>query len=135
MLYWILLEFRTIQILIVIKACTLQRIEADGFMLCGMKAKQEKIYQRLITRDQLTGELTWNAKDSLSTHDGLSSAFPRGQFNAYAGDTLAIFWRDTSAVSANDWDIQMVVSQDGELTGVHLQPSTLIQIIKETLIS
>ena len=69
------------------------------------------------------GGTTWNAKDSLSTHDGLSSAFPRGQFNAHTGDTLAIFWRDTSAASANDWDIQMVVSQDG---GANWSSSTVI---------
>lgn len=59
------------------------------------------------------GGVNWSEKDSLSIHDGLSSAFPRGQFNAYDGDTLAIFWRDTSTVSSNDWDIQMVVSEDG----------------------
>ncbi len=42
-----------------------------------------------------------------------SSAFPRGQYNAYGGDSLAIFWRDY--VSANNWDIKMSVSTDGGL--------------------
>jgi len=61
----------------------------------------------------IDGGTTWSLKDSLSVHEGLSSAFPRGQFNAYSGDTLAIFWRDSSIAPTNDWDIKMVVSQDG----------------------
>ncbi len=62
----------------------------------------------------LDGGRTWSAKDSLSTHDGMRSSFPRGQFAAYSGDTLAIAWRDS--VSTYDWDIQMVVSTDGGAT-------------------
>ena len=62
----------------------------------------------------IDGGATWSLKDSLSVPDGLPSAFPRGQFKAYSGDTLAIFWRDsTSSPVPNDWDINMVVSQDG----------------------
>ncbi len=64
----------------------------------------------------LDGGLTWSPRDSLSVHDGLSSAFPRGQYNAYGGDSLAILWRDTSTVRSDDWDIHMVVSQDGGAT-------------------
>ena len=61
------------------------------------------------------GGVTWSLKDTLSNHDGIPSSFPRGQFNAYSGDTLAIFWRDSSTIGIDNWDIQMVVSQDGGL--------------------
>ncbi len=58
----------------------------------------------------VNGGISWLPKNRLSNNDGLKSAFPRGQFNAYDGDTLAIAWRDS--VSGNDWDIQMVLSYD-----------------------
>ncbi len=49
----------------------------------------------------------------LSQTPSRSSAFPRGQYNAYGGDSLAVFWRDY--VGTNNWNIQMVVSTDGGL--------------------
>lgn len=65
---------------------------------------------------------TWQAKQQLSLNEGRKSAFPRGQYNAYAGDTLAICWRDS--VSAQDWDIKMVRSFDGGVTWSN-QPTTI----------
>ena len=60
------------------------------------------------------GGNTWSVKAPLSVHDGIQSAFPRVQLNAYAGDTIAIAWRDSATVfTPSDWDIQMVVSVDG----------------------
>ncbi|RMG83151.1 MAG: hypothetical protein D6707_01585, partial [Bacteroidetes bacterium] len=56
------------------------------------------------------GGMTWTPKKIISTTDAFNSAFPRGQFNACNGDTIAIAWRDS--VSAYDWDIQMVTSFD-----------------------
>jgi Secretion system C-terminal sorting domain len=68
----------------------------------------ESYYSRSID-----GGLNWSVKDTISTDDSFPSAFPRGQFNAYSGDTLAIFWRDSSSLGVDNWDIQMVVSEDG----------------------
>ena len=60
------------------------------------------------------GGNSWSIKDSLSVHDNLQSSFPRAQFNAYGGDTLAIMWRDSATVfNTIYWDLQMVVSTDG----------------------
>ncbi len=60
------------------------------------------------------GGNTWSAKVRISAHDGKSSLFPRAQYNAYGGDTLAIAWRDS--VMANNWNIHMVVSTNGGIT-------------------
>ncbi len=59
------------------------------------------------------GGLTWSAPIRLSDLDGRHSAFPRGQFDVANGDTLAIAWRDSSAVPQNKWDVLMSVSTDG----------------------
>ncbi len=61
------------------------------------------------------GGQNWSEKIMLSLDDGLPSAFPRGQFGACQGDTLAIAWRDSSTIPSptENWDIQMVVSTDG----------------------
>ena len=60
--------------------------------------------------------ITWSAATLLSQDDDKSSAFPRGQFMATASDTLAIAWRDYVSDSPLDWDIHMVVSEDGGQT-------------------
>ncbi len=64
------------------------------------------------------GGQSWSEKVMLSEDDGLPSSFPRGQFNAWAGDTLAILWRDSSAQPSpiENWDLQMVLSLDGGQT-------------------
>ncbi len=55
----------------------------------------------------------WQPKQLISTSDGKSSAFPRGQYNAYGGDSLAIFWRNFVTETPDDWDIKMVLSTNG----------------------
>ncbi len=59
----------------------------------------------------LDAGLTWSPAVKISDDNSQRSAFPRGQFNAYDGDTLAIAWRDE--VSQYNWDIHMVTSTDG----------------------
>ena len=66
----------------------------------------ESFYSR-----SLDGGRTWESKVMLTVDDDTSSVFPRGQFNAYGGDTLAIAWRNK--ISDNNWDIQMTISTDG----------------------
>lgn len=60
--------------------------------------------------------VSWSSKQTLSNQDNLPSSFPRGQFNAYSGDTLAIFWRDSVPMPVENWDLQMVVSENGGQT-------------------
>ncbi len=93
----------------------------------GTSDKPESYYSQ--TTD---GGNTWSAKTLLSVNDDISSSFPRGQFNACSGDTLAIFWRDSSLVfsPADNWNLQMVVSEDGGLnwsTPVEVNPSIAMQ--------
>ncbi|RMH60974.1 MAG: T9SS C-terminal target domain-containing protein, partial [Calditrichaeota bacterium] len=60
--------------------------------------------------------MTWSAPQILSDFDDKASAFPRGQFNAYGGDSLVIAWRNFRTNYSTDkeiWDIQMVTSTDG----------------------
>ncbi len=59
----------------------------------------------------IDGGDSFSSPVQISQTPSKSSAFPRGQYNAYGGDSLAIFWRDY--VSSNNWDIKMVVSTDG----------------------
>lgn len=60
------------------------------------------------------GGRSWKEKIRLSNDDGMPSSFPRGQFNACNGDTIAIAWRDsTPAPPVNHWNLQLVVSFDG----------------------
>ncbi|PJF32880.1 MAG: hypothetical protein CUN57_03595, partial [Phototrophicales bacterium] len=60
--------------------------------------------------------MTWSAPQILSDFDDKASAFPRGQFNAYGGDSLVVAWRNFRTNYSTDkeiWDIQMVTSTDG----------------------
>lgn len=60
------------------------------------------------------GGLTWSVQ-RLSNMDGKHSAFPRAQFEACSGDTLAIAWRDSvsSSGSLQNWDVYMCISTNG----------------------
>jgi len=57
------------------------------------------------------GGRTWSEPQVLSVRDDRRSLFPRGQFNACRGDTVAIAWRDS--VEGGNWDVHMAVSLDG----------------------
>ena len=59
------------------------------------------------------GGQSWSDEVLLSNPDNLPSSFPRTQLNAYSGDTLAIFWRDSVPGPTENWDLQMVLSMDG----------------------
>ncbi len=61
----------------------------------------------------IDGGMSFSTPVQISKNTSKKSAFPRGQYNAYAGDSLAIFWRDN--VTSNNWNIHMVVSTDGGL--------------------
>ncbi|MBN4071422.1 T9SS type A sorting domain-containing protein [Crocinitomix catalasitica] len=80
--------------------------------ITGTSDKPESYYSQ--TTD---GGNTWSPKTLLSINDDISSSFPRGQFNACNGDTLAIMWRDSSLIfsPADNWNLQMAVSVDGGL--------------------
>jgi hypothetical protein len=60
------------------------------------------------------GGLNWSVQ-RLSNMDGKHSAFPRAQFEACSGDTLAIAWRDSvsSSGSLQNWDVYMCISTNG----------------------
>ncbi|NUQ26051.1 MAG: T9SS type A sorting domain-containing protein [Saprospiraceae bacterium] len=58
---------------------------------------------------------TWSEPLPISDDDGLPSAFPRAQFDAAPGDTLAIAWRDSVGAGLK-WDVQMVHSTNGGLS-------------------
>lgn len=58
------------------------------------------------------GGTNWSAVQRLSTNDGRHSAFPRAQFDAAQGDTLAIAWRDSVSMGQL-WDIYMSVTTNG----------------------
>lgn len=58
------------------------------------------------------GGTNWSAVQRLSSNDGRHSAFPRAQFDAAQGDTLAIAWRD-SINTGQQWDIYMSVTTNG----------------------
>ena len=60
------------------------------------------------------GGSSWKEKVRLSNDDGMPSSFPRGQYSACNGDTIAIVWRDSTAGPPNDhWNLNIVVSFDG----------------------
>jgi parallel beta-helix repeat protein len=61
------------------------------------------------------GGATWSPPFLLSNNDGHSSAFPRAQFDAAPGDTLAITWRDSINISQK-WNIILSVSTNGGQT-------------------
>lgn len=63
--------------------------------------------------------LTWSSTVPISTQDGHHSAFPHAQFD-FAGDTLAIAWRD-SVGGTSKWDVYMVYSTNG---GQNWSPAT-----------
>lgn len=63
----------------------------------------------------LDGGASWSAPVMLSNNDGHSSAFPRAQFDAATGDTLAIAWRDSINISQK-WNIMLAVSTNGGQT-------------------
>ncbi len=56
---------------------------------------------------------TWSNSLLISDDDLNHSCFPRGQFNAYSGDSLAIAWRDIVSTGPDIWDIKMITSTDG----------------------
>ena len=76
----------------------------------GSSDKPESFYS-----NSINGGDTWLPKIMLSVDDDIPSSFPRGQFNACNGDTLAIFWRDSSLVfsPSENWNLKMTVSTDG----------------------
>ncbi len=59
--------------------------------------------------------MSFSAPIQISQNTNRKSAFPRGQYNACSGDTLAICWRDFASAE-NNWDIHMVVSTDAGLS-------------------
>lgn len=59
---------------------------------------------------------TWSTPVLVSSNDGFSSLFPRAQFDAAFGDTLAIAWRDTIGIFAQKWDIMVSISTNGGQT-------------------
>lgn len=62
----------------------------------------------------IDGGLTWETKQTISPNDNNSSAFPRGQFNAYDGDTLVIGWREKIQLLPFEiWQTQLVMSING----------------------
>lgn len=64
------------------------------------------------SRSTDSGE-SWSAPQLISKDDGKASAFPRGQFGAYGGDSLMIAWRDNVSFSPENWDLHFVTSTDG----------------------
>ncbi len=57
------------------------------------------------------GGRIWQSPIPLSTNDGRHSAFPHAQFD-FAGDTLAIAWRDSVSTTLK-WDVYIVYSTNG----------------------
>jgi hypothetical protein len=55
------------------------------------------------------GGATWTPKHTITASDGMHSAFPRAQYDAVQGNTIAIAWRD-SVGGTSQWDIRMSVS-------------------------
>ena len=84
------------------------------------------------------GGKSWKEKQRLSNDDGMPSSFPRGQFSACNGDTIAIVWRDsTTAPPMDHWNLQMVLSFDAGdswTSPVFIRPSASKQMDPDLVI-